>query len=517
MNAASQRPELFFALIGAAGADLARVQEALASALRTVGYETLEVRISELISEAVGINTNSFPPLRREEVRIDTLMDAGDSIRNSVGRGDAVMWLALPKIKSLRQNRTGADNKPSFNTAYVIVSLKHPDEVSMLRKVYGDALFVISAYSPKTVRHNNLTRRIAQSHNSMNDGLFSERAQELIEKDEKRAGEGLGQNVRETFPLADFFVSIDEKMGKEVKRFIDLIFGTPFGTPTADEYWMFHAKAAALRSADLSRQVGAVITNGNKEFIAAGCNEVPLAGGGAYWDGMPEELDDRDFRHGRDANAVIRTDIIREVVQGLKKADYLHTDVASLSDDEITDSLLFGTQKSALTETRIRNLIEFGRIVHAEMSALSEAARRGLAVGGGILYCTTFPCHMCARHIIATGIKKVIYTEPYPKSMTGELYKNSVVIDGIGAAGENSVVFEPFCGVAPQLYFRLFSAVARKDAKGYIVQWSGIKAMPRISLDRSDYLDTETAFSAQIQKIDFDSVERQLNLDGRMG
>jgi deoxycytidylate deaminase len=29
----------------------------------------------------------------------------------------------------------------------------------------------------------------------------------------------------------------------------------------------------------------------------------------------------------------------------------------------------------------------------------------------------SFPCHMCARHIIATGLREVVYIEPYPKSV----------------------------------------------------------------------------------------------------
>lgn len=55
--------------------------------------------------------------------------------------------------------------------------------------------------------------------------------------------------------------------------------------------------------------------------------------------------------------------------------------------------------------------------MHAEMFAITDAARRGLSVRDATLYCTTFPCHMCARHIIASGIRKVVYIEPYPKSM----------------------------------------------------------------------------------------------------
>ena len=77
----------------------------------------------------------------------------------------------------------------------------------------------------------------------------------------------------------------------------------------------------------------------------------------------------------------------------------------------------------AVERTTLDDLLEFGRMVHAEMAALMDAARRGISVKGCLMYVTTFPCHMCARHIIAAGIQKVIYIEPYPKSKVGELYE----------------------------------------------------------------------------------------------
>ena len=49
----------------------------------------------------------------------------------------------------------------------------------------------------------------------------------------------------------------------------------------------------------------------------------------------------------------------------------------------------------------LRELTEYGRAVHAEMDALLDAARRGVAVQGATLYVSTFPCHSCARHVIA--------------------------------------------------------------------------------------------------------------------
>ena len=52
--------------------------------------------------------------------------------------------------------------------------------------------------------------------------------------------------------------------------------------------------------------------------------------------------------------------------------------------------------------------LEYGRMVHAEMSSLCDAARLGHMFQGGTLYCTTFPCHMCAKHIVAAGIARVV-------------------------------------------------------------------------------------------------------------
>src|SRR5690349_8629760 len=47
---------------------------------------------------------------------------------------------------------------------------------------------------------------------------------------------------------------------------------------------------------------------------------------------------------------------------------------------------------------------------------------------GATLFCTTFPCHMCARLIIASGVKAVVLIEPYPKSKTHDLYSDSVEV-----------------------------------------------------------------------------------------
>ncbi len=50
---------------------------------------------------------------------------------------------------------------------------------------------------------------------------------------------------------------------------------------------------------------------------------------------------------------------------------------------------------------------------HAEENAITQAAYHGIAVREASLYCTLSPCLMCAKMIVNSGIKEVIYDEEY--------------------------------------------------------------------------------------------------------
>ncbi|RKY36649.1 MAG: cytidine deaminase [Candidatus Omnitrophota bacterium] len=57
---------------------------------------------------------------------------------------------------------------------------------------------------------------------------------------------------------------------------------------------------------------------------------------------------------------------------------------------------------------------ELCRGLHAEMNAFLQAARYGISLVGGIIYCTNYPCIICAKMIINAGIKEVIILADYP-------------------------------------------------------------------------------------------------------
>lgn len=67
-------------------------------------------------------------------------------------------------------------------------------------------------------------------------------------------------------------------LDKSVERFIKLVHGINGISPTIDEIGMHAAYSAALRSACLSRQVGAAILDNQGNIISTGCNDVPSFG-----------------------------------------------------------------------------------------------------------------------------------------------------------------------------------------------------------------------------------------------
>lgn len=479
-----ERPELFFAFIGPAGTNLERVAQALRAELLLVGYEHKEIRLSDLLSGLRPHEDLAGFDGRPEDERITALMNAGDAVRKELGHGGALAALAVAEIRRLRDG----DNARS-STAYLLRSLKHPKEVELLRGVYGASLVVISVYEPEEARRKSLEVQIQRT------GGLRETAPKIAGDLIKRDQDGgvdpeYGQNVRRAFPLADYFVDATGDGRREIKRLVHLFFANPEESPTRDEYAMFSAHAAALRSADMSRQVGATITDDGGDVIAAGCNEVPRPGGGIYWTG--DSRDSRDFKRGLDPNALIGHDILHEIFVRLRQAGWLAEDLAPRDLRTLVEE---AHTRDMFGDARVANLIEFGRVVHAEMNAILVAARNGTAVGGKILYCTTFPCHGCARHIIGAGIAEVVYIEPYPKSLALELYPEAITLES--ERDSRKVRFRPFTGVAPRRYSEFFGFGRRKDGRGFAMTWDSRSAKPRARqlgnphlLAERDLLDT---------------------------
>ncbi len=496
---APKGPELFFGLVGAVGSRLSTITTQLMHSLARVGYQTEIVRSIELLHQIQEYDkTMERTP---EDRRYTTYMDAGDRFREQIELGDALARLSIGSVRKKRKSVTGSQDTPIPRWAYVFQSLKHPHEVELLRRVYGPNFYLISSYVPKWIRHQNLVADIAASNYNSQREQYSGVASKLIERDEFD-GENplaLGQRVRDTFPEGDLFIDASDitSARRSLDRFIELLFKNTFLTPTKSEYAMHHAQAAAYRSAAMGRQVGAAIATPDGDILAVGTNEVPKFGGGLYWSDDSE--DGRDHTKGYDVSDKKKHELLAEVLNRFKEAGWLD----ALKDKPV--ATILEEAVPLLKATRLMSLIEFGRAVHAEMAAMLDAARRGSAIKGTTLYTTTFPCHECARHIIAAGIHHVQYIEPYPKSLAREFHLDSIEIDPVGNITDK-VVFKPFVGVAPRMYSSLFRMTDRKDkTKGHVIEWQpSSDLIPRHAVTPLAYMDNE--------RVELDELYRRITL-----
>lgn len=472
---ASLTPELVIALCGPIGSPLHQAADQVENALREFGYLTEKLKLSDLIrinAEHVGIQVDHSTKFSKTE----SLIKVGDALRLQFG-SDILAKLAIAKIGGDRHKEYGefADRADEANTdsakqivghriCHVIDSIKNQSELDLLRLIYGDALFAIGVFSSLDIRQKNLSRP---------GGLQQSEIAKLIDTD---SGEEFshGQSVRDTFPRCDFFLRVDEptvgptetqaigQLVEKLRRFFDLIFHAAIVTPTADETAMYAAASAGRNSACLSRQVGAAVTTEAGELLSVGWNDVPKQGGGLY--GKPPLLNCRE----RSISQMASPDERCFAQDGAK----CHNDTEKSALAEKIVEILIGKsivkveQKSnavdaMLSDSRLKDLIEFSRAVHAEMHAILGACRvAGDRVVGGKIYVTTYPCHACARHIIAAGISEIYYIEPYRKSLAKRLHGDALteVTDAT-----QRVRLLQFDGVAPRRFIDLFEAGSRKE------------------------------------------------------
>lgn len=436
------------------GTNYDRFRDQLGQSLKRFGYSLNLIHLSRHFKELLGNDADA--------VELETVpgkIRAGDLIRERFQDPAVLAGLAAREIANRR-----TEQEPTGDICHLVVQLKRPEEVNRLRTIYGPSFWLVGLLPDPSEQ-----KRFFEKRNL--------RAEKWIETDGAEAN-SFGQRTTKTFHLADFFLTDDDSAGCD--RFLDLVFGNPFVTPTEDERGMYLAYASSWSSADLSRQVGAAVVDQHDDVIGLGYNEVPAPGGGAYVGGTGSH---RDFEDGFDANHRERRRMAAEIAQFLRANP--------------------GKAEQILKDTRLGIISEFGRAVHAEMAALLACARSGRSPVGAEMFVTTFPCHNCARHIIAAGIRQVVFVEPYARSKALELHADAVALvqrrqeSEISKPGQTKVRFEQFVGVGPRRYADLFSIKLssgreiEREADGKNAPWSAHAAKPRLYPNISTYIERE--------------------------
>lgn len=473
--------ELIIGLCGAIGSGIDELSKRLKENLILTGYEIVEIKLSSLIIESSNLTV--LPSLTEAE-RIIVLQDAGNQLREKHGK-DFIAKLGIQQIFTKRTdeiignddaslNSDVLENKTKKRVAYIINQLKHPEEVKLLRTVYPHNFYLISLIRTERERKLALEERNFSSKN----------IDDVVRKDRKEK-DSWGQQVEKTSAMADYFMhnqhNHSENLNSEVTRFIHLVHGATAMSPRKEERGMSAAHSASLQSACLSRQVGAAIADVDGRILSTGCNDVPEFGGGLY----THESGAKDFRC---------------VNKGAKcYNDHYKSRLKSEIEDVLIRNGLDAQKskdisKSILEDTKAADLIEYSRAIHAEMDAITALARNSnVSTHKKILYCTTYPCHNCARHIVAAGIEKVVYIEPYEKSLALKLHDDAIS----DSVEDNKVHFQPYEGVSPARYNAFFKMSSpRKDNQGLALRNNIIEA---VHVD-PQYLDSYHAYEDKINE-----------------
>jgi deoxycytidylate deaminase len=491
--------ELIIAFAGPMGSGIGSLVSGMVERLKERGYvDVVHIKLSKFLEAAItdGLITPWQPEAgsSARRTRYRRLQDAGKELRKRSGNPAILAEYAAQEIAVDRRRREIAQKGQTEagetivpgRVAYLIDQVKRPEEVALLRTVYRNLFFLAGVTRIYDRRATALEE----------EAVRRDEVHGLMEIDRYEGGKD-GQQLDKTLHLADYFIRNDaattEHKRSKLNRFLDLVHGDKSVTPTDPEHGMYSAYCASLRSACLSRQVGAAIATISGEVIATGCNDVPKSGGGLYtasYDGVDMRCVHRDGQ-------ICFNDLHKRKLQ-VEIGQIIDEALASVSTGAL--ALPEGSRNQLLesiySNTRLKDLIEFSRSVHAEMDAIVSLARIGGAgLQGATLYTTTFPCHSCARHIVAAGIARVFYVEPYEKSLAKELHSDAIAfeIEQTKEVSPRKVEFLHFEGVAPRQFHNMFRATSRKDSAG--------KFMP-IKVQQADkvvpeYLDNYQDFEAK--------------------
>lgn len=159
----------------------AAVESHLSNALLSVGYTSARVRVSTLIREAFE---SADQALDSPPTNLDALMDMGDALRTATKYGAAAAALTIAAISDMRR-KAGFNGVERESHATIIRQLKHPDEVRLLRSVYGPRFILVGAWAPQAERHNVELQSLKSNEPGRLPAWYDEQVSRLLARDEK--------------------------------------------------------------------------------------------------------------------------------------------------------------------------------------------------------------------------------------------------------------------------------------------------------------------------------------------
>jgi deoxycytidylate deaminase/ElaB/YqjD/DUF883 family membrane-anchored ribosome-binding protein len=402
----------------------------------------------------------------------DMLQDFGDNLRRCGNpwdyktqfnglKPDTIFALAKEANDIIHFYRAREREPKKRVKLFVVEAFRNPYEVEYFRNRYYE-FYLVSLFSEHRVREGR--------------GKFSEK------RDRRDAGEDVPpldsfkQNVSSCVRLSDIAINNDKKkedLFNKLIKYYALIKQPGCFAPEWKETAMHLAYSMSVRSTCICRQVGAVIEGANGYIVGAGWNDVGVGQIGCGYRHY------QDFRNldskylisnpiGEDGfrNVWLPSRAQRERESFCYRDEYRDYQIARdvfarilKAKQNILKKLDKGEIKQlaqSMREAINVKIMQYCRSLHAEENAILQTSIiGGMGITEGTIYTTTFPCELCAKKIYQSNIKKVIYTEPYPRSISKDVFFKD---------GTRKIEFEQFEGVKSPSYFRLYkSAIDKKE------------------------------------------------------
>lgn len=333
------------------------------------------------------------------------------------------------------------ENAPAF---FVVECFRNPFEVDYFKVRYSE-FYLLSIQADEILRKQRVK-------------YFSDNRDKRDQGKTKQVGDLFKLDVRSCVLNSDIAL-INNKSQidylKKLLRYFALIREPGCISPTDQELNMHLAYSMSLMSTCISRKVGAVIIGPKGYILGAGWNDV---NSGKIGCGLRNK---RDYL--KDEFPITSNEFKDKFMQQLEN----FTDNQSICYKDIMSKLHLQKQlsKAKIDSQKIDEIndivsikrLEFCRALHAEENAILQIANvGGNSIAGSSIYTTTFPCELCAKKIYQTGIKTIYYTEPYPDSISEEVFLKD---------GYRKIEILPFEGVKSNCFYKLFKPVT--DKKDY--------------------------------------------------
>jgi len=195
-------PEIVIGLVAPIGTPLDETIKETELFFKSSGYKVHDVRVTDVFKRLHRIivpeQRLANKPLER---RYETHIAYGNQLRRFAGDSSVLAALTIQTVVERRMRDSLPENEKFSKNVYILHQFKRPEEIDLLRAVYGEIFFQISVYSMRSSRVDYLARKFAEDAGEASHTSFRAGAERLIDTDENQAKEKYGQrDLRPIFP-----------------------------------------------------------------------------------------------------------------------------------------------------------------------------------------------------------------------------------------------------------------------------------------------------------------------------